>query len=87
MAAHDRMIRVDFAERPAGILDIGAEAFGRKLIFQFLDARAISVAKEKADHAIGKHPIDEAIDDRFSLRLAAEVLEKILGIGHGSPSL
>ena len=82
MAAHDRMIDMRFAERLAGIFDIGAEKFRGQLIFHFLEARAVGVTKEKADHTIGKHPVDEAIDDFPQLDFAAEAFEKSFFLAH-----
>lgn len=63
MAAHDRMIDMGLAEGLTGIFNIGAKKFRGQLIFHFFEARAVGVTKEKADHKIGKHPVDEAIDD------------------------
>ena len=75
LAAHDRVIRMHLAERPAGILDIGAEKFRRQLVFHFLDAGTIGVAEEETDHTVGEDPIDESIDDLSELCLAAQALK------------
>ena len=71
VAAHDRMLGVRDGERPALIADPRAEKFGGELVFHFLDSLSVGVAKKKADHAIGKHPLHKAIDNRSDLLLAA----------------
>ena len=75
VTAHDWMIDMHFAERLAGIFDVGAEKFRGQLIFHLFQARAVGVTKEKSDHAIGKHPIDEAIDDLPQFDFTAEAVE------------
>ena len=71
MPAHDRMIRVHFAERPTLIFNIGPEKLCGMLIFELLDAAATGIAKEKADHAIVEDAINKRIDDRPQSALAA----------------
>ena len=75
MPAHDRMIGVRFAERPAPILHIGAEKTGGELILEFLDPATVSVSKEKSYRPIFENPIDECVDDRPQARLAAKLIE------------
>jgi len=75
LAAHDRVIRMHLAERPAGIFHLGAEKFRRQLIFHFLDASPVGVAEEETDHAVGEDPIDESIDNLSELCLAAQALK------------
>ena len=72
---HDWVILVHLAERPARILYRRAEEFRRQLIFHLLDTRPVGVAKKEADHAIGEHTIDKAIDDLPQPRFTAEALE------------
>jgi predicted glycosyltransferase len=60
---HDRVIYMRFTERPAGVLNIGAEKTGSKLILHFLDTRSVRISKEKADHAIFENAIDKRVDD------------------------
>src|SRR5581483_3053214 len=74
--AHDRVIPMRFAQRLAGVLHIGAEETCSELIFHFLDARAVGVAQEKADHAVLEDPVDERVDDRAQARRAAELFEQ-----------
>ena len=70
MSSHDRMICVRFADGPATVVNIGAEEFGRQLIFHFLDPRAIGVAEEKPDHAIFEHAVDKCVNNRPQPRFA-----------------
>ena len=75
MAAHDRMIGVRFAKRPAPILHIGAKKTGGELIFEFFDPAPVGVTKEESDHPIFEDPIDECVDNRPQARLAAKLIE------------
>jgi len=71
VSAHDGVLGVRDGERPALIADLRTEKFGGELVFHFLDPLSVGVAKKKADHAIGKHPLHKAIDNRSDLFLAA----------------
>lgn len=75
LATHDRVFGMRLVERPAGIFHVGAEKFRHQLIFHFLDARPVGVAKKETDHAVGEDPIDESIDDRSKLFFAAQALK------------
>ena len=78
MPAHDRVICVGFAKGLAAVLDFRAEKIGGKLVFHFLDARAVGVAKEKPDHPIVENPIDERINNRPQTALAAKLVKKAI---------
>ncbi len=75
MTAHNRMVGVRFAERPAAILHVGAEKTGGELVLEFFDPAPVGVTKEKPDHPIFENPIDKRVDDRPQARLAAELIE------------
>src|SRR5678815_3022513 len=76
MSAHNWMICVRFADRPASILNIGAQEPGRQLIFHLLDARAIGIAEKKPDHAIVEYSVDKCVDYRPQPTFATELLEQ-----------
>ena len=78
MPAHNRMIRVHFAQRPTSVFNIGAEKVCSMLIFKLLHAATVGVAKEKTDHTILEDAINEGIDDRAQSALAAEFFKKAL---------
>ncbi len=71
VAAHDRMFGMDLVKRTAVIFHLRTEKTRGELIFHFFDARFIGVAKEKTDHAIGEHAVDEGIDDGAKFYFAA----------------
>src|SRR5512144_2480632 len=64
MSSHNRMICVRFADGLAAVLNIGAEEFGRQLIFHFFNTPAIGIAEKKADHPIFEHSVDKCVDNR-----------------------
>ena len=78
MPAHNRMIRVHFAQRPTSVFNIGAEKVCSMLIFILLHAATVGVAKEKTDHAVFENSVDERVDDRAQARLATEFFKQAL---------
>ena len=78
MSSHDRMIRMRFADGPATILNIGAQEFGRQLIFHFLDPSAIGVPEKKSDHTVLEHSIDKRVDNRPEPIFPTELFEQTI---------
>ncbi len=71
VAAHDRMLGMDLVKRTAVIFHWRTEKTGGELVLHFFNARLVGVAKEKTDHAIGEHAVDEGIDDGAKFDFAA----------------
>src|SRR5215204_4202144 len=71
VAAHDRELTVHLIQGSTTILDFTAEKICRQLVLHFLNASLVGAAKEKPNHAVGKDPVDESIDNCAQLRFTA----------------
>lgn len=76
MTSHDRVPGMGQVQGPSPVFYIRAQEIGRKLVLHLFNALFVGLTKEKPDHAIGKNPIDECIDDLSEFKLAAELIEK-----------
>jgi hypothetical protein len=76
MTSHDRVPGMRPVQRPSLIFYIGSQEIGRELVLHLLYAVFIGFAKEKPDHAVGKNPINECIDDFSEFKLAAKLVKK-----------
>ena len=83
VTAHDRMFGMSLVEGPSAVDDRRAEIRGRMLVLQLLDACAVHVAKEKPDHPVLEHAVDEGVDDRSEFNFAAQLFEEARRSGLG----
>jgi hypothetical protein len=75
LTAKDAMRSMSLVERPARILDVGAEVIGGVLVFETLDAIAVRPGEQEADHRVIEASIDEIINDRTELGLSTELFK------------